>query len=142
MAERVSALIDRDLEIQPGVEDVSAQRPRHAAGVAKVDGSTYLLPTVLLADREHPLANREFLFPFVSVVEVPEDEMPDCLGHSLVVTAITDEPGADRAAGRVAARRSPEHRRRSRPTRIGWDQPHEGNLFEHLYARRAIQRVA
>ena len=27
-------------------------------------------------------------------------------------------------------------------TRIGWDQPHEGNLFEHLYARRAIQRVA
>jgi hypothetical protein len=27
-------------------------------------------------------------------------------------------------------------------SRIGWDQPHEGNLFEHLYARRAIQRVA
>ena len=25
---------------------------------------------------------------------------------------------------------------------IGWDQPHEGNLFDHLYARRAIQRVA
>ena len=20
-----------------------------------------------------------------------------------------------------------------------WDQPHEGNLFDHLYARRAIQ---
>ena len=27
-------------------------------------------------------------------------------------------------------------------TRIGWDQPHEGNLFDHLYGRRAIQRVA
>ena len=27
-------------------------------------------------------------------------------------------------------------------TQIGWDQPHEGNLFEHLYARRAIQRLA
>ena len=25
---------------------------------------------------------------------------------------------------------------------IGWDQPHEGNLFDHLYGRRAIQRVA
>jgi hypothetical protein len=25
--------------------------------------------------------------------------------------------------------------------RISWDQPHEGNLFEHLYARRAFQRV-
>jgi hypothetical protein len=22
---------------------------------------------------------------------------------------------------------------------ISWDQPHEGNLFEHLYARRSIQ---
>jgi hypothetical protein len=26
--------------------------------------------------------------------------------------------------------------------RIVWDQPHEGNLFEHLYGRRAIQRTA
>ena len=25
---------------------------------------------------------------------------------------------------------------------IGGDQPHEGNLFDHLYGRRAIQRVA
>ena len=27
-------------------------------------------------------------------------------------------------------------------TQIGWDQPHEGNLFEHLYARRAYQKPA
>lgn len=26
--------------------------------------------------------------------------------------------------------------------KIRWDQPHEGNLFEHLYARRAFQRTA
>jgi hypothetical protein len=25
---------------------------------------------------------------------------------------------------------------------ISWDQPHEGNLFEHLYARRAFQHSA
>jgi hypothetical protein len=24
---------------------------------------------------------------------------------------------------------------------IAWDQPHEGNLFEHLYVRRALQRI-
>ena len=24
---------------------------------------------------------------------------------------------------------------------IAWDQPHEGNLFEHLYARRSFQRA-
>ena len=25
---------------------------------------------------------------------------------------------------------------------ISWDQPHEGNLFEHLYARRSFQMAA
>jgi len=140
VAERVSALIDKDLEIQPGVEDVSA-KVRGTARVATWEGSTYLLPTVLLADREHPLANREYMFPFVSVVEVPEDEIPDCLGHSLVVTAITDNPElierlvASPLVDRLNIGALPT-------TRIGWDQPHEGNLFEHLYARRAIQRVA
>jgi hypothetical protein len=24
---------------------------------------------------------------------------------------------------------------------VSWDQPHEGNLFEHLYSRRAIQKA-
>jgi hypothetical protein len=24
---------------------------------------------------------------------------------------------------------------------IRWDQPHEGNLFEHLYVRRSFQRA-
>jgi hypothetical protein len=24
---------------------------------------------------------------------------------------------------------------------IHWGQPHEGNLFDHLYARRALQRA-
>ena len=24
---------------------------------------------------------------------------------------------------------------------IQWDQPHEGNLFDHLFARRAFQRA-
>ncbi len=144
VAERVSALIDKDLEIQPGVEDVSAHVRNDGRGggrVARVDGSTYLLPTVLLADREHPLANREYMFPFVSVVEVPEDDLPDCLGHSLVVTAITENP---RFVQRLV--NSPlVDRLNLGPTptiRIGWDQPHEGNLFEHLYARRAIQRSA
>ena len=140
VAERVSALIDKDLELQPGVEDVSA-KVRGTSRVARWEGSTYLLPTVLLADRAHPLANREYMFPFVSVVEVPEDEMPDCLGHSLVVTAITDNP--ELIERLVASPLVDRLNIGSLPTtRIGWDQPHEGNLFEHLYARRAIQRVA
>jgi hypothetical protein len=139
VAERISKLIDRDLE-QPGAEDVTA-RVRGDGRLAVWQGSTYLLPTVVLADREHALANREFLFPFVSVVEAPEEAMPQCFGHSLVVTAVTENP---RLRQRLID--SPLVDRLNLgpiPTvRIGWDQPHEGNLFEHLYARRAIQRTA
>ncbi len=139
VAERVSAMIDRDLE-QPGAEDVTA-RHRRGGRLARWEGSTYLLPTVVRADREHPLANREFLFPFASVVEAPEDEMPDCLGHSLVVTAITSNPAFVQRL--VESPFVDRLNLGSLPTvRIGWDQPHEGNLFEHLYSRRAIQRVA
>jgi len=27
-------------------------------------------------------------------------------------------------------------------TKVQWDQPHEGNLFEFLYKRRSIQKAA
>ena len=79
--------------------------------------------------------------PFASVVEVKEDELPDCLGPSLVVTCISNDP-----VFRARFVASPHVDRLNfgplSTTQIGWDQPHEGNLFEHLYARRAIQRLA
>ncbi|MCC7293882.1 MAG: aldehyde dehydrogenase [Phycisphaerales bacterium] len=144
MAERISAVIDHDLLV-PGAEDVT-QRLR--GGDSRRAGSNrlvrqgrcaWLLPTVVRCDdREHPLANREFLFPFASVVECPTVEMPSAIGSSLIVTAITDEPVF---RGRLMA--SPNIDRLNFgpiPTwRISWNQPHEGNLFEHLYRQRAFQ---
>ena len=137
---RVSAMIDADLAVA-GATDVSAQY-RGAERVKTTADGTYLLPTVILCDGpEHPLANREFMFPFVSVVPVDEDALPDAMGASLVVTLISDN--ADLQDRFV---RSPHVDRLNLgpiPTnQIGWDQPHEGNLFDHLYGRRAIQRVA
>ena len=109
--------------------------------VASAHGGNYLLPTVIRCDANHPLANREFLFPFASVVEVPAADLPECLGPSLVVTCISNDP-----AFRARFVASPHVDRLNfgplSTTQIGWDQPHEGNLFEHLYARRAIQRLA
>ena len=90
---------------------------------------------------DHALANREFLFPYASVVEVPAERLPECLGPSLVVTCISNDPAFQRRF--VAS--SHVDRLNIGPiptTQIGWDQPHEGNLFEHLYARRAYQRPA
>jgi len=99
----------------------------------------WLLPTIIWCeDRKHPLANREFLFPFASVVECPVNEMPDAIGPSLVVTAITND-----AKLRRALMASPNVDRLNLgpvPTwQLSWDQPHEGNLFEHLYRQRALQ---
>ena len=134
-------MIDADMKGEAGeARDVSAA-VRGADRVAAVHGGTYLLPTVIRCDAHHPLANREFLFPFASVVEVPARDLPEVLGPSLVVTCISDDP-----AFRARFVASPHVDRLNfgplSTTQIGWDQPHEGNLFEHLYARRAIQRLA
>jgi hypothetical protein len=140
VARRISAMIDRDLEVQ-GAVDLTA---RHRGGLRLVqwEGSTYLLPTVVRCDSaDHPLANREFLFPFASVVPVRTEDLPSALGPTLAVSAITRD---ERLMSRLLA--SPLlHRLNLGPFptwQVSWDQPHEGNLFEHLYARRAVQGVA
>jgi hypothetical protein len=138
---RISAMIDGDMTGEAGTaRDVSAA-VRGKDRVASAHGGTYVLPTVIRCDKEHPLANREFLFPYASVVQVDAKDLPDCLGPSLVVTCISND-----SAFRARFVASPHVDRLNfgplSTTQIGWDQPHEGNLFEHLYARRAIQRLA
>ena len=140
VAERISQQIDAAL-YEPGAEDVT-MRLRKGPRLVKAHGATFLLPTVIYCtSSDHPLANREFLFPFVSVVDVtPEqmESMPEPAGATLSATALTnDQEFITRLVqsdliGRLNL--GP-----LRTNRIAWDQPHEGNLFDHLYARRAFQ---
>ncbi|MEW5977653.1 MAG: aldehyde dehydrogenase family protein [Acidobacteriota bacterium] len=139
VAERISRIIDAGLT-EAGACDVTAA-VRGGPRLMEWDGCSYLLPTIVRCDSpEHPLANREFLFPFASVVEVPESAMPECLGPSLVVTAMTENPEfidrlmASPLVDRLNLGPIPTNQ-------VVWDQPHEGNLFEHLYSRRAFQRA-
>jgi acyl-CoA reductase-like NAD-dependent aldehyde dehydrogenase len=140
VAERISQQIDIGLDT-PGAREVTAEL-RQGPRLVQHDGCTYLLPTLVLCDSaDHPLANREFLFPFAAVVKVSADEMarmPAPMGKTLVVTALTRDR---RLVDRLIA--SPLVDRLNVgpiPTNvISWDQPHEGNLFEHLYARRSFQ---
>ena len=136
--ERISAMIDRELEA-PGAVDLTARHRPGGRRVATWDGGTYLLPTLVSCDSpDHPLANREFLFPFASVVPVAPEEIPARLGPTLAVTALTSD---EKLLARMLA--SPLlHRLNLGPLptyQVSWDQPHEGNLFEHLYVRRALQ---
>lgn len=140
VAHRLNGIIDAGLN-DPGAEDVTLKY-RGAPRLAEFDGCTYLLPTIIHCQSpEHGMANREYLFPFASVVEVPQDRIAESIGPTLVVTAIT---GDERLKARLLS--SHEAGRLNFgpiPTmKIGWDQPHEGNLFEHLYARRAFQQTA
>ena len=84
------------------------------------------------------LAHTELLFPFVAVVEVPQEELVGRIGPTLVATALTDDPALRREL--LAA---PNIERLNlgpiATNRVTWDQPHEGNLFEHLYQQRALQ---
>jgi acyl-CoA reductase-like NAD-dependent aldehyde dehydrogenase len=139
-AERMSALIDHELRIE-GAEDVTA-RIRGSGRFVKRGRVAYLLPTIIWCeDREHPLANREFLFPFASVVQCPSEQMAEAIGSSLVVSAITEDERLIRSL--MNARHVDRLNLGPIPTfQLSWDQPHEGNLFEHLYRQRSFQTVS
>jgi hypothetical protein len=139
MADYIDAAIEQDLQV-PGAVDVTA---RYRGGPRKVvfEGGTYLRPTIIRCDAfAHPLANREFLCPYASVVQVPQAEMLGQIGPSLVVTAITKDPALTAALldSRLIDRLNlgPVS-----TMKISWDQPHEGNMFEFLYRRRSIERA-
>ena len=107
--------------------------------VIELDGCTFLRPTVIWCeDSEHPLANTEFPFPYVSVVEVPAATLTKSIDATLVATVITDDVKLTQEL--IAAPFVDRLNIGAIPTnKISWDSPHEGNLFEHLYRARAFQ---
>ncbi len=99
----------------------------------------YLRPTVIHCDSpERKLANTEYMFPFVSVVECPQEQMLDKIGPTLVCSAITN----DRAwrAQLSDAHHIDRLNLGPIPTiKLDWLQPHEGNIVEFLFRARAFQ---
>ncbi len=137
VAKAISEMIDQQLH-QPGAEDLTAKY-RTGSRVAEAGGCTFLLPTVIYCtDPDHPLAAAEYGFPFVSVVEAPSDELLGRMGPSLIASIVSEDP---EFLGQALT--SPHIDRLNLgpiPTfRISWDQPHEGNLFDHLFQQRAFQ---
>ncbi|HPF41579.1 MAG TPA: aldehyde dehydrogenase family protein, partial [Phycisphaerae bacterium] len=136
MAEMMSESIDGQLGA--GAEDLT-RAFRGSDRLVRRDRIAWLLPTIIWSeDREHPLASKEFLFPYASVVECPTADMPRAFGPTLVTTAITNDKAF--IASLMAASNIDRLNVGPIPTfQLSWDQPHEGNLFEHLYRQRAFQ---
>ncbi len=105
------------------------------------DGGAFVRPTIVLCDSfEHPLANREFLCPYASVVQVPQADMLRQIGYTLACTAITKDP-----AFIEQLMSAPNIERLNigpvSTMKVSWDQPHEGNMFEFVWKRRSIERA-
>jgi acyl-CoA reductase-like NAD-dependent aldehyde dehydrogenase len=136
-ADAISQSIDQDVR-QPGVTDVTA-RYREGSRLVKQGRADYLLPTVIHSESpEAAIAQKEYMFPFVSVVQCEQSRMLEKIGPTLVCSAITsnesfrarlvDAVNIDRLnLGPVPT------------TQLNWLQPHEGNIVEFLFRARAFQ---
>ncbi len=139
MADFIDAQIDDALKT-PGATDVTA---KYRTGPRKVifEGGTYMRPTIVLCDNfAHPLANKEFLCPYASVVTCPQSEMLHKIGYTLAASVITKDQAFIEAVTDFAE----IDRLNIGPVstmKISWDQPHEGNMFEFLWQRRSIERA-
>jgi acyl-CoA reductase-like NAD-dependent aldehyde dehydrogenase len=138
-ARRVSDWIDRRLA--PGeAEDLTAA-VRGGGRLAESGGCTFLLPTLIwVRDPGHPLAHTELPFPFCAVVEAPRAELLAGIGPTLVATALTADEELRRE---LLACRAIDHLHLGAvPTwQVSYAQPHEGNLFDFLYRRRALREA-
>jgi acyl-CoA reductase-like NAD-dependent aldehyde dehydrogenase len=137
VAEAIATAIDRDAQA-PGVTDVTA-RYRPGPRLQTQGSAEYLLPTVLhAATPEAAVARQEYMFPFVTVVDCPQERMLEAIGPTLVCTAITcHEPFRRQLLDAVHIDRlnlGPVP-----TTQLNWLQPHEGNIVDFLFRARAFQ---
>ncbi len=141
VAETISAEIDRHLE-EAGTEEVTKKyRGEDSERLVPRDRCDYLRPTVIHCESaDQWLANKEYMFPFVSVVECEQKNMIREIGPTLVGSAITfDESFRQQLLDAVHIDRlnvGPV------PTiRLNWLQPHEGNIIDFLFRARAYQEA-
>jgi acyl-CoA reductase-like NAD-dependent aldehyde dehydrogenase len=131
----VLQMVEQDLKAD-GVTDCTAQ---YGDRLVEHERCSYLRPVVAhAANPECEITKKEFMFPFVTVVECPQDKMLKSAGYTLVGTAITeDQNWIDDLTDATNIDRlniGPI------PTnKLNWLQPHEGNLIDFLFRSRAYQ---
>ena len=135
MATAIWGMIEQDLK-QDGVTDMTADYGDH---LIEQELCAYLRPMIVhAASPACDVAMKEYMFPFASVVECPQDEMLSKIGPTLVGSVISEDPALRQAA--IDATHIDRLNLGAIPTnRLDWLQPHEGNLVDFLYRSRALQ---
>lgn len=128
-------MIEEDCK-EDGVTDMTS---KYGPRLEELDLCSYLRPTVVhCKSPENAIAKKEFMFPFTTVVECPQDQMIKHMGYTLVGSCITkdmnfigqltDATNIDRLnIGAIPT------------TKLNWLQPHEGNIIDFLFRSRAYQ---
>lgn len=128
-------LLKKDLEAD-GVTHMTAE---FGDRLIEQERCAYLRPVV--AHCQSPdceIASKEFMFPFATVVECPQDQMIRKMGYTLVCTALTRDQQWIRSL--TDATNIDRLNIGAIPTsRLNWLQPHEGNIIEFLFKSRALQ---
>ena len=135
MATGTHGMVQQDLA-ESGVTDMTAE---FGEKLIERDHCAYLRPMVVHADSpDREVASKEYMFPFVSVVECPQADMLRRIGPTLVGTVLTADKkfvaqaGACTEIDRVNIGPIPTNR-------LNWLQPHEGNIIDFLFRSRAYQ---
>jgi acyl-CoA reductase-like NAD-dependent aldehyde dehydrogenase len=126
---------------EPGVTEVTAKY-RDGERLVQRESHDFLRPTLIHCQSPEPtLANTEYMFPFASVVECPQDQMLDKIGTTLVASCLTRDEAWSRKlldATNIDRLNIGE----VKTIQLNWLQPHEGNIIEFLFRNRAFQNEA
>ncbi len=134
-AQAIHASIQEKLK-EGGVADMTAKfGPR----LVERERCAWLRPWVIHCDSPNSaLANVEYMFPFVTVVQCPQKEMLSQIGPTLIASAITHDLAWQRQL--VDATNIDRLNLGAIPTtKLDWLQPHEGNIVDFLFRARALQ---
>jgi acyl-CoA reductase-like NAD-dependent aldehyde dehydrogenase len=127
--------------IQEKIEEGAAEDMTAKFGPRLVEQErcAYLRPWVIHCQSpDAKIAHTEYMFPYVTVVECPQEQMLEKIGPTLVATAITNDKRWARQLtdatniDRLNIGAIPT-------TKLNWLQPHEGNIVDFLFRARAYQ---
>ena len=131
-------------QIEAGLAAEGVTHATAGYGPRLEEGETcgWLRPTVVHCSSPDPeIAKAEYMFPYVNVVECPQEAMLERIGPTLVGSVMTDDVEFQQKLidcthiDRLNFGPIPT-------TKLGWLQPHEGNIIDFLYRSRALQVAA
>jgi hypothetical protein len=135
MGSAVWDMIDADL----GEDGVTHMTEQYGTRLEEQELCSYLRPMIVHCESpDNAIAKKEYMFPFSTVVECPEEKMLESIGPTLVCTAITsnqamiDELTEATFIDRLNIGPIPT-------SKLNWLQPHEGSIIDFLFRSRAYQ---